>query len=147
MATCPATVEKLPPAKPVDPNDTCRWKVRRTEHVDNYRPPNVRGPKQTREHHMNRYLWTSITKAFVERQLAEEARVQNAMSTLTEYTAVYHKVPLDHSKADEALQKSYPLYGTAAVTVWCPKVMNKSPFKMGNCLTKPNAECYDQQFR
>lgn len=128
----------------VDPNDTCHMKCLHTDYTDNFRPPIRRSGMRTRSQHMDSFLWATLTKAYIERQLAKNKKDQSSITVSSEYTEQFHKIPLDHQLSDETLQKSYPLYGTAAVTLWCPEVCNQSPFKMVNCLTKPNSECYEQ---
>lgn len=96
---------------------------------------------------MDRFLWTNISKAIEQRERADEQQQMNIGNSKTEYTAEFNTVATDQSATDEALHDAYPLYDTAAITVWCPQVMPMAPFKRNNRLTQPNAECYDQQFR
>lgn len=130
-----------------DPNDTCcHTKDLHTDYSANYQAPVVprRTGVRTRGQHMDRFLWAHLTKAYIERKLAEERQAHSTTGTSSEYAEKFRRVPLDHRLHDEGLQKLYPLYGTAAVTLWAPEVGNRTPFNMVNCLTKPNSECYEQ---
>lgn len=101
----------------------------------------------SRQQHMDRYLWATIGKAYLDR-LAERNSVANNEDSrwTSEYAKSFYKEPHDHSAPDDALARTYPLYGTAAVSYWCPTPMNRAPFGRGSCITKPNVENYDQQF-
>lgn len=129
-----------------DPNDTCKWKISHTEYLDKYVPNKQRAPLNTRQMHMDCFLYSEMAKAYIiqERKIED---MENNAAVDSEYGERFHKPPLDHSKEDEAVQKMYPLYGTRAITFWCPSNLSKIPYKLSNCLTKLNAECYDQQFR
>lgn len=137
------------PRKPMAaaPNDWCHTKVTHTEHRDSFRAPVVRPQVRTRAYHMDRFLWATISKAIEQRERADEQQRRNDMHGKTEYADGFGTVAADTTAADAALKYAYPLYDTAAITVWCPQVMHMAPFKRDNRLTQPNAECYDQQFR
>lgn len=127
---------------------------RATEQRDRYTPAAVRpqrSAEHTRCHHMHRLLWASLTHSYLQRQrrLADQQRAQTTINRTSEYTGHYNRPATDHTVADVALQRAYPLYGAAAVTVWCPQLVNRSPFKRGSngCFTKPLAECYNEQFQ
>lgn len=105
-------------------------------------------PVMLRQQHMDRYLWTTITKAYIERIAQKENAINHDPQRWnSEYSTSFHKVPMNHYAPDDALTRMYPLYGMAAVSFWCPTPVNKAPFGRGSCLTKPNSECYDLQFR
>lgn len=135
----------------VDPRyDWCHCLPVRTENLDNYRapaPPRWQAANSLR-YHMDRFLWTALTRECVERMLTKELAEQNERRKQSEYTEHYTQRAADRTEADAALQRSYPLYGTAAITFWNPVVSRDSPFKLGQggCLLKP-CECYDQQFQ
>lgn len=100
-----------------------------------------------RQQHMDRYLWATFAQAYAERMTRQsEAANHDANRWKSEYSNNFYKEAVDHSAPDDALIRTYPLYGTAAVSYWCPTPANKAPFGRGSCLTKPNTECYDQQF-
>lgn len=116
-------------------------KTTNTKHVV---PPR---PVMLRQQHMDRYLWATIAEAYIERMAKQrEAANDDEHRWKSEYSNSFHTEPLDHSAPDDALTRTYPLYGTAAVSFWCPTPVNKAPFGRGSCLTKPNSECYDKQF-
>lgn len=130
-----------------DPFDTCQFKSRRTEYLEKFQPQQKRRniEENLRRTHMDRFLYAEMTRAYMERKQKEEAADNG--STETEYTKEFHKPPLDHSIEDAAVVQAYPLYGTEAISHWSPEVRIKSPFKQSHHMTKPNAECFDEQFR
>lgn len=148
MANANTTPDDGPAIKPptTNPNETCKWKTHNTEYLEKYPQPRKRNDPISRDALMSKFLWTELSKAYIERERKRDAAA-NELATATEYNERYNTEPLDHSKEDEAGQKTYPLYGTEAISYWCPSVRNKTPFKQCHCLTKVNEECYDDQFR
>lgn len=133
-------------SKRIDPNDSCKWKVHHTEYLDKYKPNKARDQLNTRESHMNNFLYSEMAKAYINRA-RQRRHEENTAKAASEYKDHFDRMPSDHSKEDEANQKMYPLYGTEAISWWLPKPQNKLPFKQVHCLTKLNSECYDEQFR
>lgn len=130
----------------VDPNNPCQWKLAETEYLENYPKPIRRESKISRKSNMNAFLWHEISMAYIKSQRQTNI-IENNQIHSSEYVYEFHKIPLDHSKADDAVQKSYPLYGTQAISYWCPIIRTKSPFKQTHSMTKINDECYDAQYR
>lgn len=128
--------------------DTCQFKSRRTEYLEKYQPQQQRQNIEAnlRRTHMDRFLFAEMTRAYIERKQKQEA-TENIASSATEYTKEFHRPPLDHAIEDAAIVQAYPLYGTEAISHWCPELRIKSPFKQSHRMTKPNAECFDEQFR
>lgn len=131
-----------------DPFDTCQFKSRRTEYLEKFPPQQKRRniEENLRRTHMDRFLYAEMTRAYMDRIQKREA-IENITPTATEYTKEFHQPPLDHSIEDAAVVQAYPLYGTEAISLWCPELRIKSPFKQSHHMTKPNAECFDEQFR
>lgn len=131
--------------------DWCHCVPVHTEHRDNFRapPPPRAQASNSRHYHMDRFLRTALTRECVERMLGAELRAQNERRRTSEYAEHFTRPTVDRSDADASLQRSYPLYGTSAITFWSPLVARDSQFNLGRsgCTLKPISECYDQQFQ
>lgn len=130
----------------VDVKDACKWKTAKTEYFENFLEPVHREEKISRKSNMNAFLWRELSLAVIEGE-REREKIEKNQKHDSEYVREFHLIPLDHSKEDDAVQKAYPLYGTEAISYWCPSVKTKTPFKQSHSMTKPNDVCYDCQFR